>query len=331
MNPPSPSRSARTAACAALALASLILTPLVGAVPLDFSLVLAGDPTQASVFWTLRLPRVLLAAMTGATLAASGAAFQAVFRNDLASPFTLGLASGASLGAVIAIHLGLTGTLLGFSPLPIAGFIGALTVVFSVFSIIRSLGSRGDASTILLAGVTISFLCSALILLLQYLSDMTGTNRMIRWMMGGLDTVGYEALWQSGPLVVAGLAFLIARATTLNHLMMGDLLAASRGIRVGRERALVLLAGSMAAGAVIAFTGPIGFVGLIVPHTARRIVGSDHRWLVPTSLLLGAAFLPVCDMVARTIIAPSELPVGILTALLGAPFFLVLLVQGKVR
>ena len=325
-------QKALTLAGAALfCLGALALTPLIGAVPIDLAEIWAGGETQSQIFWTLRLPRVLLAALSGAVLAAAGAAFQAVFRNDLATPFTLGIASGASLGAVTAIHLGLDAAIFGVSPLPMAAFMGAASVVFAVFMISRHLGRRMDASTILLTGVTISFLCSALILMMQYLSDFTDTNRMIRWMMGGLDTVGYKALWQSLPFVALGLAWTMSRAPILNHLLTGDMLAASRGIKVGRERAMVLVAASLMTGAIIAFTGPIGFVGLIVPHAMRRLIGSDHRWLLPASLLAGAGFLPLCDMVARTIIAPAELPVGVLTALLGAPFFLLILIQSVKR
>ena len=322
----------------------IVLTPLTGTVSLDLGQVWKGDPTQSMIFWTLRVPRVLLAALSGAVLAGAGTAFQAIFRNDLATPFTLGIASGASLGAVIAIHLGLDSSLLEFeasirgtslvfdlNPLPLAAFAGAAGVVGLVFMVSRALGARMDATTILLTGVTISFFSSALILLMQYLSDFTGTNRMIRWMMGGLDTVGYSALWQSMPFVLIGMAWTVTRAPILNHLLTGDLLATSRGINVSRERALLLLAASLMVGAVIAFTGPIGFVGLIVPHGVRRIIGSDHRWLLPASILAGAGFLPLCDMVARTIIAPAELPVGVLTALLGAPFFLLILIRSQRR
>ncbi len=314
---------------AALAVCSIGLTPLIGAVPLELSQVWASEPVASEIFWQLRLPRVLLAALAGAALAASGATFQAIFRNDLATPYTLGIASGASLGAVIAIHLGLGVLWWGISALPVAAFAGALAVIAAVFGIGRALGRHLDTATLLLTGVTISFLCSALILLLQYLSDMTGTQRMIRWMMGGLDTVGYQSLLQCVPAVALGGAWLMARAPVLDHLLSGDALAASRGIQVRKERVGMLLAASLMTGSVISLTGPIGFVGLIVPHAIKRLTGPRHRWSIPASALGGAAFLPLCDTAARVWIAPAEIPVGVLTALLGAPFFLTILVKSS--
>jgi iron complex transport system permease protein len=326
----SPKRRWTILGASALAAAlTLCLTPLFGTTSLDMAQVWSGTGVHAEIFWSLRLPRVLLAALAGVALAASGATFQAVFRNDLATPYTLGIASGASLGAVTAIHLGLGGTLLGMGALPIAAFAGAGAVVLTVYGVSRSLGNKLDPATVLLTGVTISFLCSALILLMQYLSDFTGAHRMIRWMMGGLDTVGYGSLAYSTPFVMVGLVWILLRAPIFNHLLTGDLLAASRGIKVRRERLSALLAASLMTGAVIAFVGPIGFVGLIIPHAARRLVGADHRWLLPTSALMGAAFLPLCDAIARTLIAPAEIPVGVLTALLGAPFFLWILVRSR--
>lgn len=321
-------RPVATAATTLLLIGVLMGAPLLGSTPLDLVQVWRDETsTHAEIFWSLRVPRVLLAAMAGAALAAAGASFQAIFRNDLATPFTLGIASGASLGAVIAIHLGLGTLWWGLSPLPLCSFVGAAAVVALVFGISRSLGRRMDTVTLLLTGVTLSFLCSAMILLIQYLADFTGAHRMIRWMMGGLDTVGYATLWQCGPLVALGLGWTLWRAPVLDHLLTGDTMAASRGVRVRRERALGVLAASLMTGSVIAFTGPIGFVGLIVPHAVKRAVGGEHRWVVPLSTLAGASFLPLCDAAARTLIAPAELPVGVLTALLGAPFFLLVLLR----
>ena len=314
---------------AAFALLSVSLTPLVGTVSLSWHDVVQGVQPHADIFWTLRLPRVLLAALAGAALAGGGTVFQAVFRNDLATPYTLGIASGASLGAVLAIHLGLDFVLCGVGALPLAAFTGASLVVTAVFGLVRTSARRMDTSTLLLAGVTLSFLCAAIILLVQFLSDFTNTNRMIRWMMGGLDVVGSTPLAQAGPFVAIGTIWILWRSSILDHLLTGDQLAASRGISVQRERILLLLAASLMVAAVIAFTGPIGFVGLIVPHALRRIAGPRHAWLLPASLLAGAGFLPLCDAAARTIIAPAEIPAGVLTALIGAPFFLAVLLRRR--
>ena len=322
-------RSTALAHAGALAcfIAALALTPLVGAVSLAPGDVMEGVEPTSRIFWTLRLPRVLLAALVGGALAVAGVVFQALLRNDLATPFTLGVASGASLGAVVVIHLGLGGAILGISPLPLAAFIGALAVLALVLGMVRARGPRLDTATLLLAGVTLSFLCSAVILLVQYLSDFTDTNRMVRWMMGGLDTVGYGPLLQAGPLVALGALWVFTQAAVLDQLLTGDLLAASRGVEVRSARVTLLTAASLMTAAVLAFTGPIGFVGLIVPHAMRRLVGARHRELLPASLLGGAALMMVCDAVARTVIAPAEIPVGVLTALIGAPFFLAILLR----
>jgi iron complex transport system permease protein len=321
-----PVTAASALAAAAL---TLMLCPLIGAVSLSWSDVWHGVAPHADIFWTLRLPRVALAGLAGAVLAVAGTVYQAVFRNDLATPFTLGVASGASLGAVLAIHLGLGAVVLGVSTLPLFAFLGAGLVVLGVFGLARARGREQDPGTILLAGVTISFLCAALILLIQFMSDVGDTNRMIRWMMGGLDVVGWTPTTRSAPFAILGTAWILSRARVLDQLLTGDALAASRGIAVRRERLALLLAASLAAGAVIAFTGPIGFVGLIVPHAMRRLSGPSHFWLTLASAGAGAAFLAVCDTVARTVAAPTEIPVGILTALLGAPFFLLLLMRGR--
>ena len=326
MNRAGPATAVGAACLAALTIA---LCPLVGAVTLDWSDVWNGVAPHADIFWSLRLPRVALAALAGAVLAMAGTVYQAAFRNDLATPFTLGVASGASLGAVLAIHLGLAVTFLGISTLPLFAFAGAAAVVLGVFSLARARGREQDPGTILLAGVTVSFLCAALILLIQFFSDAGDTNRMIRWMMGGLDVVGWTPTTRAAPFAVVGALWILARARVLDQLLTGDALAASRGIAVRRERLLLLLAASLGAGAVIAFTGPIGFVGLIVPHAMRRLAGPSHLWLTLSSAAAGAAFLAVCDTLARTVAAPTEIPVGILTALLGAPFFLLLLLRGR--
>jgi iron complex transport system permease protein len=303
-------------------LAVVALAPLVGSQPLDPAAILAGDETAGAIFWQLRLPRVLLAVLAGGVLAVSGVAFQTLFRNPLAEPYTLGVAAGAALGAVLALQL--VGDA-GFLVVAAAAFVGAL----AVSAIILGLAStrRGlESGTLLLAGIAISLSCSALILFVQYLADFTRTFRMVRWMMGGLAVVGYaELLWLVPWVVLAGGMVLVHR-WELNLLLTGEELAASRGVDLTRLRLLVLGATSLAVGALVAVAGPIGFVGLIVPHVLRRWVGHDHLHLVPACLLGGGAFLGLCDLAARTVMAPAELPVGVLTALLGGPFFLWLLV-----
>jgi iron complex transport system permease protein len=309
---------------AAVWIATMILTPLVGSQSISLEQILRGDPTAASIFWQLRLPRILLALLGGAALATSGLGFQTLFRNPLAEPYTLGVSSGAALGAVIALRFE-GGQFLGLSLVGLASFAGALGATALIVGLaMRRQGIQ--TSTLLLAGVAVSLSCSAIILFLQYLADSTQTFRMVRWMMGGLSVVGYtEVLWLL-PFVLGGSAALFVLRWELNLLLTGEELAASRGVDLARLRRYVLLATSLMIGALVAVAGPIGFVGLIVPHMLRRFVGHDHLYLVPACILGGGAFLTLCDAVGRTILSPAELPVGILTALLGGPFFLWLLV-----
>lgn len=310
---------------AVLALAALLGAPLAGSQDISLGQVLRGEPTAAAIFWQIRLPRVLLALLAGAGLAVSGLGFQTLFRNELAEPYTLGVASGAALGAVLALRLEESAALLGLPAIALASFAGALAATALVVGL--SLRRHDSAtSTLLLAGIAVSLSCSAIILFLQYLADSTQTFRMVRWMMGGLSVVGYgEVLWVL-PWVLGGAALLLYLRWDLNLLLLGEELAASRGVDLGRLRVKILLASSLMIGSLVAVAGPIGFVGLMVPHILRRWVGHDHLYLAPACVLGGGAFLILCDLVARTIMAPAELPVGVLTALLGGPFFLWLLV-----
>jgi iron complex transport system permease protein len=325
---PPPGRTGSRAALALLAVVwvgTLVAAPLVGSQPVSLGAALRGEPTAAAIFWQLRLPRVLLSLLAGGGLALSGLGFQTLFRNPLAEPYTLGVASGAALGAVAALRFESATRPLGLSAVALASFAGALGATFLVVGL--AVRRHGVATqTLLLAGVAVSLSCSATILFLQYLADSTQTFRMVRWMMGGLAVVGYrEVLWLL-PWVLGGSAALLALRWDLNLLLTGEELAASRGVDLGRLRWQVLLATSLMIGALVAVAGPIGFVGLIVPHVVRRWVGQDHLYLAPACLLGGGAFLTACDVAARVVMAPAELPVGVLTALLGGPFFLWLLI-----
>ncbi|HVT16023.1 MAG TPA: iron ABC transporter permease [Thermoanaerobaculia bacterium] len=302
----------------------LVLAPLGGSQRVSLAAALRGEPAAAAILWQLRLPRVLLSLLAGAGLAVSGLGFQTLFRNPLAEPYTLGVASGAALGAVLALRFEATAHL-GLPLVAAASFAGALGSTALVVGL--ALRREGAAtSTLLLAGVAVSLSCSAIILFVQYLADSTQTFRMVRWMMGGLAVVGYgEVLWAL-PWVLGGGIVLLALRWDLNLLLTGEELAAGRGLDLASLRLKVLLAISLMIGALVAVAGPIGFIGLMVPHILRRWVGHDHLYLVPACLLGGGAFLTLCDLAARTLMAPAELPVGVLTALLGGPFFLWLLV-----
>ncbi len=321
-------RRTALAALAVLWLAALLLLPLAGSRPLDLAAVARGEPTATLILWHLRVPRVLLALLAGGALALSGVAFQTLFRNPLAEPYTLGVASGAALGAVLALRFADPATVLGFAAVAVASFAGALAATALVVGVAARRGGT-ETGTLLLAGVAVSLSASALILFVQYLSEANQTYRMVRWMMGGLAVVGYRDVGWLAPWVAAGTAVLLALRWELNQLLTGEELAASRGVDVSRLRLQVLAVTSLMVSALVAVTGPIGFVGLMVPHLLRRLVGHDHLLLAPASLLGGGVFLALCDLGARTVMAPAQLPVGVITALLGGPFFLWLLLSGR--
>lgn len=324
-----------------LAAAVLLVAPFVGPINIlwqDSGNVEYSDNVESVVFWQLRVPRVLVAFIAGAGLATSGMAFQAVFRNPLAEPFTLGVASGASLGVALYVKLGVVipSLALGLSGASAFAFVGAVLAILLVFGLTRIRQGFSNA-TLLLAGVAINFLFSSLILFLQYISDFTQSYVILRWIMGGLNTVvDLQEFSILLPLVGTGIALLLYQTHELNLLTTGEDLAASRGMEVAWVKTLLFFAVSLMVGAVVALCGPIGFVGLMAPHICRLLVGPDHRYLTTATLLFGGAFLVLCDTIARTIMhvltdAPTELPVGILTSLLGGPFFLWLLLGRSSR
>ena len=282
------------------------------------------------IIMQIRVPRMLLAFVAGAGLALCGMVFQAMFHNPLATPFTLGVASGASLGAALSVYLGISFTILGLSASTIAAFTGAMLTILFIYGISRFRTGFSPA-TLLLAGVAISFFFSSLILFTQYLSDITDTFRIVRWLMGSLNTVGYQEVTQLLPFVAICTTVILMLSRELNLLAAGDEIAISRGVAVERIRYLLFFVTSLCVGAIVAVCGPIGFIGMMVPHICRLLIGYDHRWLAPASLLFGAVFLIICDNFARLIIAPAEIPVGVITTLLGGPFFLWLLIRSKSR
>lgn len=312
-----------------LSLLSLLLFPLVGPVSLDLNAALFEPGSRDhTILMQTRLPRVLFAALAGGALSVSGVVFQAILRNPLASPFTLGISSGAALGAVIAILFGWHTTYWGFSPLPLASFAGAITIVVLVYMLAQA-AHHFSPMTLLLAGVVLNYLCGSIILLIHLYSDFTKSFLMMRWMMGGLDVFEYSAITSVGPFVLLGLGVVLYGGKYLNVLSAGEEWAAARGLNVRRLLTLNYFGASLLTGSVVAFSGPIGFVGLIIPHVLRMILGADHRVLLPVSFLLGGVFLLICDSLARTLLAPGEIPVGILTSLLGGPFFLWLLIRKR--
>jgi iron complex transport system permease protein len=280
---------------------------------------------DADIFWKIRVPRVCIAFLAGAALAVSGMAFQAIFRNPLATPFTLGVASGASLGAALYMRLGLAIGIFGVSGVSAFAFGGAILSILLVYGLTR-IKSGFSIGTMLLAGVALNFFFSSAILFIQYMSDFTDTTRILRWTMGGLEIMGYDAVLNMAPFVISGVAIILFLTHELNLLITGEELAISRGANVGKIKKVLFFATSLMVGGVVSICGPIGFVGMMVPHICRLRIGADHRYLTPATILFGGAFLTLCDMLARTLIAPAEMPVGIITAMLGGPFFIWLLI-----
>ena len=315
-------------------LITITITPLIGSVQIDlgnaFSRDLAfNDNVDANILFLARIPRIILAALTGAALSVAGAILQSLLRNDLAAPFTLGVSSGAALGAVIAISLGLPYSIAGIPTVPIAAFLGSLGAISLVFSLARTRTGDFPTPVLLLAGVTANFFFAALVMLIHYLSDFTQSFRIVRWLMGGLDITSYKTLLSISPMIFIGFAVLIFYARDFNVMSTGIQSAMSRGVEVIKVQKIGFIMASLLTGAVVSLSGPIGFVGLIVPHIVRLIVGPDLRILLPASIFFGASFLIICDTLARTLIAPTEIPVGIITAMLGGPFFVWLLKRPK--
>ncbi|HEX5068949.1 MAG TPA: iron ABC transporter permease [Vicinamibacterales bacterium] len=315
-----------------LAMAVAVLAaPFVGSTPINFGRVFGAsvpfaDNPDAQIFFIARLPRALAAALVGGTLAAAGVVFQGLLRNPLATPYTLGVSAGASLGAMVAITFGATWAIGGVATASLAGAFFAVAIVYAL----ATARHRGLSTTVLLlAGVTLNAFFSALILFVQYLSDFAQTFRALRWLMGDLDVASYTPILAALPLV--GLSFLAFAwlARPLNLLSIGADAASTRGVHVIGAQRLAFFSASLATGAAVSVGGPIGFVGIIVPHLVRLMVGADHRLVLPASTFFGAAFLVACDAIARTVLAPVELPVGIVTAVIGGPFFLWLLITRR--
>jgi iron complex transport system permease protein len=286
-----------------------------------------ADNVDAQILFVARLPRTIAGAIVGAALASAGVVFQGLLRNPLATPFTLGISSGAALGAMLAITFGWSFGAVGLPAVPLSSFVGSIAAVGVVYALARARHAGLSTNVLLLAGVTMNAFFSALILFVQYFADFAETYRTLRWLMGDLDISSYEPLVTTVPLLVLSFGTFAWLARPLNLLSLGTDSAESRGIDVLRAQRAAFLSGSLATGAAVSIAGPIGFVGIIIPHLIRLVVGADHRVVLPASALFGAAFLVGCDLVARTALSPIELPVGVITALIGGPFFLWLLIK----
>ena len=288
------------------------------------------DASQQAVLYSIRAPRVALCVLVGAALAVAGATMQGLFRNPLADPTLVGVSSGAALGAVAVIVLGSTAlqgleNLLGSSTLPVAAFVSGVLTTWLVFR----LGTRSgytDSATVLLAGIAVNAIANAGMGLLIYMADDEQLRTLTFWTLGSFGGATWDRLLAAAPWVLAALFLIPLHARALNALLLGEAEAGHLGFSLQSLKRRLILLVAMAVGASVAVTGVIGFIGLVVPHLLRLALGPDYRMLLPASMLLGAALLLAADLLARTVVVPAELPIGIITAVIGGPFFLYLLV-----
>jgi cobalamin transport system permease protein len=311
----------------------LILSMAIGSVfipPSELWRVLTGvasDETFRTILLNIRLPRTVLIALVGAALAGSGATYQGLFRNPLADPYLIGVASGAGLGAIAAMSLNWPYTMLGLLAVPLAAFIASLLTVYLVYTFAH-IGRTVPTTNLILAGVAVSSFATAITTFLMLRS--TGeVRRALGWLLGGVSLVGWDVTLALIPYLAIGMTMLVLTGYALNLLQFGDDQAAQMGLNVRQAKFMIIIAASLVTAAAVSFAGIIGFVGLVVPHIVRIWWGVDYRRLIPLSILGGASVLLFADVLARIVLAPQELPVGIVTALAGAPFFLWVLRRAK--
>ena len=314
-----------------LLLATCVLAPLAGSTPIDLGRALDSsipfaENVDLQILVIARVPRVIASVLVGAALAAAGVVLQALLRNPLATPFTLGVSAGASLGAMLAISTGAAVAFGPFSSVPLASLAGAVVAAGIVYALATRPGHVMSTSVLLLAGVTLNSFFSALIMMAQYVSDFAQVYSAFRWLMGDLDVGGFGPILAALPLLIVAFALFLALPASLNLLSLGDEAAAARGVDVARAQRLAFASATLATSAAVSLAGPIGFIGIVVPHLVRLLVGVDHRIVLPAAALFGGTFLVWCDLISRMLLAPVEIPVGVVTAMIGGPFFLWLLV-----
>ena len=313
---------------ALLLVVAMVLGVLFGSVPVGPSelwavLLGGGDPTSRDIILQLRLPRVLLAGLVGGGLAVAGATLQALLRNPLAEPYILGMSGGASVAAVLVLSLGLAAA--GSWVMPLAAFVGAVGAILLVFRVATSTGRAMDVRVLLLAGVVVAAFFSACIAFILSISSARTVQSAVLWIMGSLAAADWQDVVTAATYTLPAGVVLMALARPLNLMAIGDETAHYLGADVEGVKRVALGVAALITAAAVAVAGVIGFVGLVVPHAVRLAVGSDHRALLPLSFLGGAAFLTLADLVARVALAPAEIPVGVITAFVGVPLFLVLL------
>jgi iron complex transport system permease protein len=311
-------------------IASCAIGVLVGPVHIDATTVLralvggAIDPGQANILWSLRFPRVVLGVLVGGTLAIAGAGYQGVFRNPLADPYLLGAAAGANLGATLAIAFAPGTTVIGVNMVPLAAFAGAGAAVAGAYALGRTVTGLRSNTGLILAGVAIAAFFNSIQIYVQQ-SQTNSLRQVYSWILGRLVTAGWDGVLLVLPYVVLSAAVIFLHRRLLDALTVGEEEVTSLGISVRRVRIIVVVAATLGTAAVVAVGGTIAFVGIIVPHAIRLLVGRSYRVVIPLSVLFGGAFLVLADTVARSIVAPAELPIGVITAFVGAPFFIVVM------
>lgn len=278
------------------------------------------DEAASNILWNIRMPRVVLAGLVGASLAIAGAAFQGLLKNPLADPYTLGVSSGASVGAVVTLFFGISVPFLGLFTLPVFSMLGAFLTMVTVMSFAKLIDRAMKMETIILTGIIFSSFLGSVISLMISLSGEE-LRQIIGWLLGSVSMRGWPYVTMALPFMLIGFLLLWLNRRELNALVFGEERAKHLGVNVKRRKMMILTGGSILTGAAVAVSGTIGFVGLVVPHMTRMLWGSDHRHVLPLSFINGASLLIICDLVSRTIISPSELPIGVITAFIGAPVF----------
>ncbi|MEN8223624.1 MAG: iron ABC transporter permease [Acidobacteriota bacterium] len=304
---------------------TIILIPFLGIIDLDVSKLFSND-ANSFIFWQLRLPRTIMAFLVGSSLALGGLIFQNIFKNSLATPYTLGVSSGAAAGTVAALKLNLALSIFGINLIYIAGFLGGILSIILILGISR-LTKSYSVYTILMSGVAINFFFSAFILLIQYMVDITQTISVLRWLMGSISTSGYKDILILFPAWIFFVITAILLKKELILISAGESFAVTRGLDVKKFRILLFIIVSLITGIIVSIAGPIGFIGLIVPHISRQLIKDDFRFLIIVTIIFGGILLAVADLLARTLIPPVEIPVGIITSFFGAPFFLFILIS----
>jgi iron complex transport system permease protein len=344
-------RSKRWKVTLTLLVAALVATIIValdiGFAPISFSEILriiahqipflngSIDPSSFSsvnqvIIMQIRFPRVIAGALIGAGLAASGVLYQGVFKNPMADPFVLGVSSGAVLGAGLAIVFASGLSVIGFPIVQTCAFLGGLITIFVVFNISK-VGSRVSDMTLLLSGIAITIFLSAIFQILQVTTQNAKLSALVLWLIGGISNITWGDILSIFPFILIGIILSYFYTRDLNMIVLGEDTAQHLGVNTARTKKILLALGSVMASAAVSISGLIGFVGLMIPHMTRLIIGPDHRILLPASVIVGAIFLVICDAIARVITGASELPVGVITALAGGPFFIFLLRRRKLN